>query len=113
LIGELQKAGLHSWLDLDKILVGDSIARQIQDGLETSQYVIAVISENSAQSDWAQSELDMALALEAGGRILKVLPVVIDHTGEEKLPVRLRGRAFADFRRNFSEGLFDLTRSIR
>lgn len=111
LVGALQKEGISSWLDLEEILVGDSIAGRIQEGLENCQFVVAVLSKNSTQSKWMGNQLDLAFSLEDAGRILKVLPVVIDEGAQ--LPMRLHGRAPADFSLGFSAALSDLTRSIK
>ena len=63
LAGDLEKAGYDVWWDLTDLRGGDDWPRVIPAAIESSQYVIVVLSPNSAISDWVQKEYTQALGL--------------------------------------------------
>ena len=75
LVGALQAEGLNIRYDRIALRVGDSlidtIAREIHDG----DFLIAVISPDSAQSTWCQRELALAETQGINQGRVKVLPV--------------------------------------
>lgn len=89
----LQQKGVNIWVASGEIKVGDSLIEKIREGLNTSSYVIAVLSETSINSNWVKKELDIAMTQEIEGETVKVLPVLID---ECELPGFLKGKYYAD-----------------
>ncbi len=102
LAGDIEKAGIDVWYDRWEIRVGDSIVGKINAGLKDSDYVIAVISPNSVQSKWVTLEIDAALIESLGKKSSYLLPVLLADTD---LPPLLRDRRYADFRRDYEQGL--------
>jgi len=92
---KLMEKGYFVWVDEAEISIGDSLIQKIADGLEESDYVIAVISTNSVKSNWVRKELQLAMHREIVGSKVHVLPVVIDRCN---LPYFLRDKLYADFR---------------
>ncbi|GAG43638.1 unnamed protein product, partial [marine sediment metagenome] len=67
------------------------------EGIDNVDYVIAVISKSSIQSEWVKRELDVAMNIEIEQKEVFVLPILID---DVDLPGFLKGKLFADFRNN-------------
>jgi hypothetical protein len=72
LAGDLEKAGYDVWWDLTDLRGGDDWPRVIPAAIEDSQFVIVVLSPNSAISDWVQKEYTQALGLRK-----KIIPIML------------------------------------
>lgn len=72
LAGDLEKAGYNVWWDLTDLRGGDDWPRVIPAAIEASQYVIVVMSPNSAISDWVEKEYTQALGLRK-----KIIPIML------------------------------------
>jgi TIR domain-containing protein len=72
LAGDLEKAGYDVWWDLTDLRGGDDWPRVIPAAIESSQYVIVVLSPNSAISDWVAKEYTQALDLRK-----KIIPIML------------------------------------
>jgi len=72
LAGDLEKAGYDVWWDLTDLRGGDDWPRVIPAAIESSQYVIVVLSPNSAVSDWVAKEYTQALDLRK-----KIIPIML------------------------------------
>lgn len=91
---DLQKFGFYIWVDKAEIKIGDSLIKKIREGIDKVEYVGAVISKNSINSEWVQREIDIAMNQEIEGKKVKVLPILIDTID---LPWFLKGKLYADF----------------
>jgi hypothetical protein len=89
----LQRLGGRVWLDDAEIKLGDSLIEKIRAGIDSVDYVIALVSENSVSSRWVSKELDIAMNQEIEGRRLKVLPILASKC---LLPGFLTGKLYAD-----------------
>jgi TIR domain len=107
---DLREHGVLPWLGLDEIQVGDSIPERIQEGMEGSQWVVVVLSPSVKDSPWVEREIRAATRSEKKRGRRLILPVL--ETGDFVPPV-LQNRAFADFRRDYREGLEELLRAIQ
>lgn len=101
---DLQKFGFYIWIDKAEIKVGDSLIKKIREGIDKVEYVGAVISKNSINSEWVQREIDIAMNQEIEGKKVKVLPILIDTID---LPWFLKGKLYADFtdEPNYTNGI--------
>jgi len=72
LAGDLERAGYDVWWDLTDLRGGDDWPRVIPSAIEASQYVIVVLSPNSAISEWVEKEYTQALALRK-----KIIPIML------------------------------------
>lgn len=90
----LTEAGVRVWLDEAEINIGDSLLTKISTAIESTDFVAVIISHNSVQSSWVQSELQMAMSLELANKKVRVLPIVIEPC---ELPMFLRDKLYADF----------------
>ncbi len=102
LAADLERAGIDVWYDRWEIGVGDSIVSKINAGLKESDYVIAVISPDSVQSKWVTLEINAALIESLGKKSSYLLPILLADTD---LPPVLRDRRYADFHRDYEQGL--------
>ena len=89
------------WLDKWEIKVGDSLLDKIGEGLESSDYLIIILSNNSVQSSWVRKELNVFLCNEISSKKIKILPVLIDDCD---IPIFLREKLYADFRDEYEIG---------
>lgn len=109
---ELRKNSIDVWIDRKEILVGDSLIEKIREGIDSSQYVCAVLSKNSILSSWVKNELDVAMNQQIENKEVKVLPLVIENDIE--LPLFLKGKLYIDFSRtkDFNDGVNQIMRRV-
>jgi hypothetical protein len=106
LAAQLLKYGFDVWYDKFEIGVGDSLLETIRQGIEESAYVILVLSPDSVNSDWVQTEIELAVDVEKHWGYKVLLPVkcrdfvwptnlahladlkYADFTGQEDIAVR-------------------------
>lgn len=110
LAADLANAGIDVWLDEQRILVGDSIAEKIGQGLAQSDFFVIALSSNSVGSTWVQKELNNALIQEVERRKVTVLPIKLSDC---EIPGLLLDKKYADFSKSYKEGLEDLINTMR
>lgn len=93
---DLSRYGVHVWVDEAEMMIGDSLIEKIRAGIDSMDYVVAIISRHSVKSEWVRREIDVAMNQEIAGRRVKVLPLLIDDCD---LPGFLLGKLYSDFRR--------------
>ena len=89
LAGDLEKAGYDVWWDLTDLRGGDDWPRVIPAAIESSQFMIIVLSPNSVVSDWVEKEYTYALSLHK-----KVIPLML---ARSSVPFALNTINFVDF----------------
>src|SRR5690349_10918622 len=89
LAGDLEKAGYEVWWDLTDLRGGDDWPRVIPAAIESSQFVIVVLSPNSAASDWVEKEYTQALSLHK-----KIIPIMLANS---RIPFALNTINYIDF----------------
>jgi TIR domain len=103
---ELEKilisAGIEVWRDEKDLQIGDSIIDTISEAINSSDYIIAILSSNSVNSWWVQKELLWAMIKEQEFGQTLLLPIVI---GECEIPYFLKDRYFIQF--NVTSGQVD------
>jgi TIR domain len=109
LAGDLLSWGIDVWLDEWKINPGDSIIQLVQRGVEESDFVGIWLTTNSIKSSWVEREWRTKLFQEIGLDRVSVIPLLYESV---KLPLFLAEKKYADFRKNYIDGLFDLSKSI-
>ena len=80
---DLKRAGLDVWWDLSDIQGSDVWERKIEEGLNSSQYFIVVLTPASLESRWVRREY-----LSADNKGVKIIPLMLKHCQE--LPLTLR-----------------------
>jgi hypothetical protein len=97
---ELEKRGIHSWVDFRNLVPGSSWQTQLDDGVHNAAAILLVVSKASMSSGPVKDEWTKSLA--AGRRIILIAfePSPIDPG--------LAGLEWVDFTTDFEKGLNDL-----
>lgn len=84
----LQTNGARVWLDQGELLIGDSLIERIAEAIAEFDFVAALVSESSVQSNWCRKEIALAMSkgLKRGQRAVTVLPLRV---GEVEMPPSL------------------------
>lgn len=111
LAADLRNYGHTVWIDEAEINIGDSLIGKIREGLDSVDFVAAVLSKASIESEWVNKELDIASNREIKEKRVIVLPLVIENV---KLPGFLEGKLYGDFsdETKYKEKLDLLLRSL-
>ena len=107
---DLRKAGADLWLAEWELRVGDSLLTRISKAICQSGYLVVILSCSSIQSKWVQLELNLGLSLELQKDAVFVLPVLIEAV---EPPPFLKDKVYADFTRNYDDGLRALLRRLK
>lgn len=110
IVSRLQGAGHDVWSDSLKLRPGDNIQRKIEEGLESADLLIVVVSKNSFRSQWVQQEFSAIALQQISKRERRILPVKIDASD---IPSYLANRLYLDLSENFDAGLDRLVADIQ
>lgn len=107
---DLTDNGIAVWTD-KKMLVGDSLTREIADAIIAQDYFIFIMSPVSVTSAWCLQELEIALTHQLEIRKNKVLPIAY---ADCRAPNELRGKLALNFTHtaNYDESLAALFERI-
>lgn len=78
---KLKNMGLKVWFDENEMQIGSSIKDSIKSGLDSSSYVIALVSPNEKNNEWHKKELELA---KSKGKF--ILPVMVNNAKFTDLP---------------------------
>jgi hypothetical protein len=106
---QLVAAKTNVWIDKWEINVGDSLIRKIEEAIQKADALVAVLSKASTQSEWCRKELTAGLVRELEERQVLVLPVLLE---ECEIPLFLRDKKYADFRKGFDQGLREILEAL-
>lgn len=106
---DLEANGYTPWLDEWNIQVGESIPERVSNGLEESDFVIVILSENAVSSKWVEREWQTKYWNEIEHGRIHVLPLLLKDC---KIPELLKTKKYADFRDDFNIGLRDLLAAL-
>lgn len=111
LASDLRAAGHVVWIDEAEINIGDSLVEKIREAIDEVDYVAAILSGASIQSEWVKRELDIASNREIEEKKVVVLPLLLE---EVDLPGFLKGKLYGDFRKqeHYQESLSLLLRKL-
>lgn len=99
---QLVRKNVHVWVDRWELSVGDSLIDKVQQAVEGASALLVVLSPESVQSEWCKRELSAGLLRELEEKRVVVMPVLLRDC---EIPIFARGKFYADFRKNFDEGL--------
>lgn len=89
LVADLEAAGANVWVDTGGI-TSDDFVKKISEGLAGRQWLVLVMTPAALSSPWVQREVNVALNEQTAGRMLGVLPVVMQPCREEDIPMLWR-----------------------
>jgi TIR domain/Restriction endonuclease len=84
----LKLADFQVWFDSWELRPGDSIATKIREGLSASDFLVVLLSPDSANSRWVREEVTLSLSNELRQRAISVVPAILRHCD---VPQALRG----------------------
>lgn len=106
---QLVKHKANIWIDQWDIRVGDSLIKKVAEAIEGASALLVILSKASVESEWCKKELTAGLMRELDEKRVVVLPVVIEDC---TIPLFLRDKFHADFRKSFDAGLRRILESI-
>jgi TIR domain len=107
----LRRKGVNVWFDEAELTMGDSLRRQIDQGLARCRFGVVILSPKFFAKDWPQKELDGLVARENASGEKAILPVWHKLT---KAQVAKFSPTLADrLAGNSKEGVAALVRKIR
>jgi hypothetical protein len=92
----------YVWIDRWELNVGDSLISRIQEAITDASAMLFILSKASVASEWCKKELSAGLIRELEEKRVVVLPVLVEDCD---IPLFLRDKLYADFRKNFDDGL--------
>jgi WD40 repeat protein len=90
LVDDFQRAGLHAWLDTSRLVGGACWTTEIEQAIDESQVVIALLTNGSYNSDICRAEQLRALR-----KHKHVIPVLARQGSE--IPLHLEAKHYRDF----------------
>ncbi len=78
LANSLQDYGIRVWLDKNDLQPGESISSQIETGIQDSDKLIVILSEESLKSEWVHHEIARALSIEKRTGKNVLFPIALD-----------------------------------
>ena len=105
----LVEARHHVWMDRWELSLGDSLIQKVQTALTGADAILVIVSKNSVASAWVTNELSAGLLRELDEKKTLVMPCIIDDC---EIPLFLRGKLYADFRRNPDEAFRLVNQSL-
>ena len=82
----LKAVGMRVWIDEGELLIGDSLFEKIAFAIRETDFLVALVSENSISSNWCQKEIGIASTYGIKEKRVKVLPILI---GDPQVPPTL------------------------
>ena len=73
----LRDEAVAVWFDRLELRPGDSLLKKIADGISGSDYLLALVTDNSKSSAWVEKEITIALTQEINGKGPKVIPLLL------------------------------------
>lgn len=86
---------IGAWIDKKELLVGDSVLDKIANGIDSADFLCALISNNSINSKWVKQELNIAMHHQIANEKIKVLPLLLQ--SNVRLPSFLIDTKYLDF----------------
>jgi hypothetical protein len=95
LVAALGHQGTSTWFDEIEIGLGDSLFQKLQDGVQSANALVVLLSPRSVASRWCQEELHAAMHRQVTGKETVVLPVLLEDCD---IPAFLWEKKYADLR---------------
>lgn len=106
---DLEELGHEIWLDEGEIGTGDSISKEIEEGISKMDFLILVLTPDSISSKWVELEWRAALLREIDENKKIILPIYLKSCN---VPLLLKERLYADFSKGYDTGLVKLMKNI-
>ena len=94
----------------DIVKIGDSIENKIKNGIERSQFFIALITPKFIQSQWTHEELKLALHKEKRNNSYIILPLLYE---TKKLPKHITDRKYVDLKKDYYGSMIQVLERVK
>lgn len=98
LANDLEKAGYDVWWDISDLQGGDDWVQSIPAAIESSQFLLVVLSPDGVASPWVRKEYTQGLSLRK-----RIIPLMLETTG---VPFALNTINFIDFSKGHYEDAY-------
>jgi len=105
----LKANGIDVWIDELVISPGDNIIAKIEEGMQSAEAIIAVLSKSYVASKWAMQELSVFSARALSEVSIRIIPALIEDCD---VPIFLRDRLYVDFRSGFDSAITRILASL-
>src|SRR4051812_43653880 len=102
LAADLKNAGVNVWMDRLDIKPGDDWVAALQEGVNNSAAVIAVLSPEYVSAKYCRNELSRAVRL---GR--PIFPILLRPLPNEEWPIEIERHQYTDFTRWQDESVYN------
>lgn len=106
---QLVHRNVNVWLDRWELSIGDSIIDKVQEAVDGASALLVIMSKASISSEWCKRELSSGFLRELEEKRVVVMPVLLEDCD---IPLFARGKLYADFRKNFDDGLSTVVEGI-
>ena len=89
--------------------MGDRLIDRIQNAISEADFLAVVLSKHSVESEWCKRELGGALMRELEEKRVVVLPLLVEDCD---IPIFLKEKLYADFRKDFESGFEALREAL-
>lgn len=84
---KLAEIGIHIFDATVDILPGEDLASKLEDALETSRFLVLMVSPDTFKSSWVNFEVGAALSMRKG-----IIPVLSKNVNQKDLPLPILSR---------------------
>ena len=103
--------GIDVWLDKWEILAGESLTSKIEEGIDSANAFIILMSPNSMKAKWVKRELRIALQRRLRDPDFVLIPILVQ---DSDIPAFLRDYVYVDWRSPAKEEQYEfLLNSLR
>lgn len=102
LAANLVKHKASVWLDDWEVVAGESLIERIQSAIQGASALVVVLSKASVESVWCKKEVVAGIQRELEEKRILVIPALLEKCDA---PLFLRDKKYADFQKNFDDGL--------
>lgn len=113
IVRDLSTHGVQAWHDMEQIVPGEQLVDRLNEGIDASDAVVIIISKNTDESRFQNSEIAFAVAAQRKNPSKRIVPVLLDK--QAHVPFFLNNFFYCDlsekehYRENFEKLLLSLT----
>jgi len=109
IVAGLRERGVNVWVDTENLIPGSPAwEREIEKSIRGASGIIVLLSPDSNNSQWVRREISFTEEHDK-----PIFPVHIRGDENDSIPLRLSSHQRVDLRRNFSNGLDQLTNALK
>ena len=109
----LKKSGIEPLMDQIGIRFGDNFVSWINEKVGESDYMLTLLSPNSLNRYWVETEWSSALAKEAHLKRTFLIPSVLPGLEDDQIPSILKSKLYCDFRIDQEKAIYSLISRLK